>query len=296
MQNFNPYYPQNNNYGYSYSSPRPMPGNNQPLTKDAVNVLRQEADEINLKVDQKEIWAAICTHRDPTTGASTLVSNPDGSYTCSICKETFRFVEYTEEEVIEKVNDILNILQTAKTLYIDAPIKMTENYYQVILLLKRLHTLYARAVKNFARYEDVNIPANQISNGYFGFNALSNIMNNPYAYQQPMMQQPMGQSMIQQPGQAPMMQPMGQQPMMQQPVQTPMMQPMYQQPMMQQQINPLGYGAPAAPAAPVAPAPGIMPAAPAAPAPAPAPVAPAAPDSSATSGSGEVQQQKVYNV
>ena len=274
MQNFNPYYPQNNNYGYSYSSPRPMPGNNQPLTKDAVNVLRQEADEINLKVDQKEIWAAICTHRDPTTGASTLVSNPDGSYTCSICKETFRFVEYTEEEVIEKVNDILNILQTAKTLYIDAPIKMTENYYQVILLLKRLHTLYARAVKNFARYEDVNIPANQISNGYFGFNALSNIMNNPYAYQQPMMQQPM----------------------MQQPVQAPMMQPMYQQPMMQQQINPLGYGAPAAPAAPVAPAPGIMPAAPAAPAPAPAPVAPAAPDSSATGGSGEVQQQKVYNV
>ena len=251
MQNFNPYYPQNNNYGYSYSSPRPMPGNNQQLTKDAVNVLRQEADEINLKVDQKEIWAAICTHRDPSTGASTLVSNPDGSYTCSICKETFRFVEYTEEEVIEKVNDVLNILQTAKTLYIDAPIKMTENYYQVILLLKRLHTLYARAIKNFARYEDVNIPANQISNGYFGFNALSNIMNNPYAYQQPMMQQ---------------------------------------------QINPLGYGAPAAPAAPVAPAPGIMPAAPAAPAPAPAPVAPAAPDSSATGGSVEVQQQKVYNV
>ena len=48
-------------------------------------------EKINPDVD---LWSKICTHRDPTTGASTLIPDPDNKiYTCSVCKQTFRFAD-----------------------------------------------------------------------------------------------------------------------------------------------------------------------------------------------------------
>lgn len=271
--NYPGYYPNN---GYAYSVARPQPGNSQVLTQDQVNALKQKASEFDMKIDQLDLYRAICTHRDPTTGAFTLTVNPDGTSTCAICGETFRMFDGTMDDVRKAVEDVKDIMQTVKTLYMDAPRSLTENYHQQIALLNKLPGLWKHSVDNFAKYENINNPLNPISGSYSGFGALNTLLTAPYNMyygQQPMM-----------PPQQPMMAPQQTVPMAPpagfMPPQQPMMgaQPMYgYDPNMAAGANPMAYGQPMMPSAPA-------PQQSAATAPAPAPQ------------NAEVQQQKVYNV
>lgn len=278
------YYGQPMAPGQAFGVPMPKAANTQPLTEDQVKMLRQNDNKFDLKIDQTELLRAICTHKDPINGQSTLISNPDGTYTCTICGATFPFFEGSVDDVRAAVQNILNIMQTDKALWLDAPEAMTRNFYQLIPLLMKLPAIHEMSVKNFAKYENnANNPMSPMGYGYSGFNALQNLMFNPYpAYGAPM-QQPM----------APQYGMPAQQPMANQ----------YGAPMQQPMVNPYanGWGASAAPVAmngamdpnpmaynaPVAPSAGVMPtaqqsSAPAAPAPAAAPA--------------EVQQQKTFNV
>lgn len=265
------------NYGMAYTAPRPQALNSQPLTQDIVNTLRQDGNEFNMKVDQKEIWRAVCTHKDPTNGQSTLVYNAeDGTYTCSICGETFNFFEGNKSDIEAAVKVLTDMMQTCKTVYLDAPNTMTEQYYQMIPLLRRFPALWQHAMNNFAKYENCSNPLAPVNGNYAGFNAINQLLTNPYGfnYNQPYygnQQMGMAPQMAPQYGYAP------QQPMMGQPMPAQPQQMMYQNGMMDP--NPMAY----------APAPGVMPAAPQ---PTAAPAAPVAP---AAQG-GEIQQQKVYNV
>ena len=290
-QNIPGYYP--NNGGYAYGVARPQPANSQPLTQDIVNTLRQEANEFNMKIDQRDIWRAICTHRDPSNGAMTLTYNADGTCTCSICGETFRMFDGDVDDVKKAVETVKDIMQTTKTLYMDAPRAMTENYHQQIALLDKLPGLWKHSVNNFAKYENVNSPLNPMSGNYSGFGALNTLLTTPYNmyYQQaPMAAAPMAAAPM-----APTAGAMPQNPMMmaqQAPMAAAPMAPtagvMPQNPMMMAPMygygmdatNPIAYGNPAmmAQQAPMAAAQQAT--APAAPAP----------------QNNEVQQQKVYNV
>lgn len=282
---YNQTYPGYPNQGYAYSVARPQPGNSQVLTEEQVNALKQNANEFNMKIDQLDLYRAICTHRDPRTGAMTLTFDGDGKCTCSICGETFRMFDGNAEDVKNAVETIKDIMQTTKTLYMDAPRSLTENYYQQIALLDKLAGLWKHSVNNFAKYENVNSPLNPISGSYSGFGALNTLLAAPYnmyygqpapammGAQQPMMapQQPM---VPQQAPAAPMAPPAGfaPQPMMG-------MQPMYYDPNMGA-VNPMAYGQPV-----MAPAAAQQPVAPQQSAATPAPAS-----------QNEVQQQKIYNV
>lgn len=289
MQN-QTYYANNGGYygqpmapGQAFGVPVPKAANTQPLTEEQAKLLRQKENSFDLKIDQIDLLRAICTHKDPTTGQSTLIDNHDGTYTCTICGARFPFFDGSKEDVEKAVEVILQVMQTDKALWLDAPKAMTENFYQMIPLLMKLPAVHEMSVKNFAKYENnMNNPMSPMGYGYSGFNALQNLMFNPYpAYAAPMQPQMNNQFA------APMQQPMA---------------PQYGAPMMQPMANPYmnGWGAPATPVAmngamdpnpmaynaPVAPSAGVVPTAPQAPAPA-APVA--APNA-------EVQQQKTFNV
>lgn len=275
----NQFYNQNPMYGYGYSAPRPQARNTQPLTPEQIQKLRQDSNAFDMKVEQEDLWRAACTHKEKN-GASTLVQNNDGTYTCTICHETFPMCDCDENEINEAVNKIISMLQTSKTVYLDAPEELVRQYYQMIPLLKKFPTLWKRAIQNFSMYEGTMNGVNPMSPGYSGFTAMQNLLTNPYAgYNgyQPAPQYPQYQAPT-----MPMQQPYGYAPQM---TMAPQMDPMN---------NPMAYGTPMqAPVAqaPVAPAPGVMPAAPApAPAAAPAQTAPAA------APAGEVQQQQVFNV
>lgn len=279
-QNNNPY--ANNGYGYGVA--RPQARNTQPLTQEQISKLRSDSNAFDMKVEVEDLWRAACTHKEKN-GQSTLIANADGTYTCTICHETFKMCDSSAEEIEAAVNTIINMLQTSKTVYLDAPEELVRQYYQLIPLLKKFPALWERAMKNFSMYEGATTPnMNPMYPGYSGFAALQNLMTNPYAgygyngYGYGAPQQPVqGYGYPQQPNGF-----YGQQ--------QPMAMP-YGAPVADPTGNPLAYGVPGAPVpapAPTAPAPGVMPGM-AQPAPAAAPVATPAQNT-------EVQQQQVFNV
>lgn len=224
-------------YGYNYGYARPQAKYTQPLTQDQITKLRQNPSTFDLKVEQEDIWRAVCTHKEKN-GQTTLVKNSDGSWTCTICGETFNLCESSKEEVEAAVKVLIDMLQTSKTVYLDAPDNLIAQYYQVIPLLKKFPELWKRAMDNFAMYDNNGNNLNQMGPGYSGFNAMYNLLTNPYAgyaqngYGAPMPGYPQA--------------------------------PMYQQPV-DPNANPMAYGVPTAPAPGVIPpqAPAAAPAAPA---------------------------------
>lgn len=270
--------------GFTYPPQIPKAKNVQPLTPEQITKLRRGMNALDLQLKEEDLWKAICTHKEKESGKSTLVSNPDGSYTCTICGESFEFADLEEPKVTDAVNRVVNILQTIKTIYLDGSEELFKQFMQILPLIKKIPLLTSRALANFSMYDSNNAPVNQTSPNYSGFMALGNMMTNPYGYQQqPMMgygyqQQPMYQQQPQQMSGYPYQPDMG----------YGYYQPMYQPQMGYQQpgANPMAYGAPQQPAAPAptAPAPGVVPQA------APAAAQPqAAPQK-------EVQQQQVFNV
>jgi len=283
------FYPNNayaNPYGVNYAVPaKPQAKNGQPLTQEEINHLRSMsgAETLDIKISTDDVLIAKCTHREKN-GTDSLVNLGGDRWRCTICGQEFNMFNGTVEEVTNAVGTIIDILQTSKSIYRDAPDSLTGQYYQLIPLLKKLPNVFQASLNNFSKYENWQQAPEFTANGYYpGFTAMHNLLTGQfmpgmapgYGYQQPAYgyQQPMMQPM--QGGYAP------------NPVVTP--QPTagyYQQPVMQQYDpsgNPLAYGAPVAPA-PVAPAPGAIPAAPVA-APAAAPAA-----------QSEVQQTAVFNV
>ena len=264
-----------NMYGYGYANPRPQARNTQPLTDEQIAKLQQNGDAFSMKVDPEDLWRAACTHKRKDNGMSTLVQNNDGTYTCTICHETFNLSDSTKEQIQGAVNTIIDMLQTIKTVYLDAPEDLIVQYMQQIPLLKKMPQLWDRAMKNFAMYEGAMNPLYPINNpGMSGFAAVQNMLTNPYGFNPNM-----GAAAPYNYGygfgyQAPVAAPAPQ-------------APAYNFPTMDPNTNPMAYGYPnVAPAAPVAPMPGVMPGMTQAPVAAPAP----------QQTTGEVQQQQVFNV
>ena len=284
-----PGYP-NGMYGYTYGFARPQAKNTQPLTPDQIAALRRNGNAFDMKVTQEDLWAAACTHKEKN-GNSTLIQNADGTWTCTICHETFKMCENSREEIEAAVNQLIDMLQTSKTIYLDAPEGLVSQYYQMIPLLRKFPDLWDRAMKNFAMYEGTATGVNPMAMGYSGFNALGALMANPYGGFMPTMGQ-----MPTVPGYP---QPMPGYPQQPAAPAAPVGYPGYPtMPGYPTQVpdmtgNPMAYGAPVGvnPAPPTAPAPGVMPGYPQQPA---APAAPAA--APANNGQTEVQQQKVFNV
>lgn len=253
------------NQGFGYVE-RPNPKNTQPLTAEQISKLRQDANGFDWKIDQMDLWRATCTHKEKN-GQPALVETSEGSgiYRCTICGATFPMCTHTVEEVQAAVNTIISMLQTAKSVYLDAPESLITNYFQVIPILEKFPMLWNRALDNYLRYENQQTATIPVYGNYGGFQALNNILAyNPMNFNNPQMggypQQGFynpGYPMAPNPGVMPQGAPMS------------MNMPM---------DNPFGYGT-----APAAPAAGMMPPQ--------QPVAPAAPVAT-----DEVVQQKTFNV
>lgn len=259
-----------NQFGYGYGVARPQARNTQPLTQEQIQKLRTNPDAFDMKVTQEELWAAACTHKEKT-GQSALRDNGDGTFTCSICHETFKLSDATEAQIEECVKAICDTLQTCKTVYLDAPDELIVQYFQMIPLLKKFPKLWNHAMRNFAQYDGYNPAMNQYPIGYSGFAAINQLMTNPY----------MGMNMYGQPVPAAPGYVAPQAPVYTQ-------QPVYGQPVAPG-YNPVAFGQPVnVPAPAAAPAPGVMPGM--------APAAPVAPAAAPATQQTEVQQQQVFNV
>lgn len=189
----------------------------QPLTEEEMAILKDKGGAFTTKVTKEDMLKAYCTHKK--NGAIVAFQNPDGTWTCPICGETFSERPLTKESLEEDIKAVLDDIQMIKLSYVDIPVEIARQYFPIVPLIQKIPQLGVIAANNFAKYE-AGATTTTGSNPY-GMAAYNQLMMGGaiapmYNYGGQMMQQPM-------------MAPMYQQPMMQG------QQPMYQQPMMRGQ-------------------------------------------------------------
>lgn len=218
-------YQQMNNYpfngnGFAYGA-RPAPKCTQPVTPELYKMLNQQGNELDIRISNVDKVKNWCTHKEPSTGRMALVENPsDGTVTCRICGETFRIVDDTDAEVQAATDHMVDILQTIKACYVDAPEEFIKQYSQTLSMVRKVPDLYKRGNKNFSLYESYTGQAVPSAPGYNTFAAMNGILNGfnpmmggwgmpqqPWGAQPapqawPMTGQPMGQPQMAQPGMA----------------------------------------------------------------------------------------------
>lgn len=275
MDSYNNGYGMNNGYGFM-GSPMMMPNQaalqpqkvNPWLSPESIDELTKKSESFSLALSNEELDRARCNHRWKDGSTSVVVDPVDGSCTCQVCGYKFNTTDkFTDEDVTNACENLKDILQTIKLIYIGMPRQAGMDFFQIIAFIDKVPKLWKIAYNDFKRYENVGMyPSGAPSSAFTIFNGLT---NPNFQYYGGMAQQYTGQQFPQQglafpgvqaapvAGMAPMMQnPLYQQPMMQSPYQ-PQFGPLgYQQPMMQPQqpqgfsINSQGAAAPAPQAQP----------------------------------------------
>lgn len=170
-----------------------QPKYTNPLTPEQIAKLRNNGGGFSLKVDQIDLDRAICTHRDPQTHQHTLVQNNDGTVTCTICGSTFTPCDNSTKEDVEKATNLLvDILQTAKMLYLDMPDAVCADFFQMIPFIKKTPQLYQIAVDNMRQYDTPAMQNGYGSNAFGMLGMITNPMQGMGIGMQPQMQMPMG--------------------------------------------------------------------------------------------------------
>ena len=264
--------------GYPQPAAQQTGGNTNWLSPDKVARLKKDNTQFSLSVSDEELLRGQCNHYN-SDRTSALVENPDGSYTCSICGDSFNVHTGTTEDVKNAVQLVLDYMNTCKTSYLSLSPDAALTYFQIIPFLKKFPDLYDLAIKDYAKHNNIN--PMQAQNGMNTFAMYANLINSPMyaqpgmmggmpmggypqqpcAYATPVQQPVMNTNMPQQPGYNPMyaqpMQPAA-------PVQQPAAQTGYQPAQTGYAFNPQGPAQPINTNMPQQPAPAAAPQAPAA--------------------------------
>ena len=205
MNNFNNGYPVGGMYANNMGGYAPTGYTQQPvapqktknvLTPEEIKALRKSVDSFSLGLTKDETLRGICFHKDEN-GQETLRDNGDGTVTCTVCGYTFDPQQNCSEEMLQGyVNDIVDVLQTIKLLYIDMPTEAAREYFQIIPLIMKIPKLFKIASDNFNRHENYNnFRYNGAPNTINLYNMLNSGALNPGFMQQPQFGAPYGQPM-----------------------------------------------------------------------------------------------------
>ena len=212
---------------------QPLPKTGNWLSGEKYQLLQKGLSQFKLSVTEEELAKGQCNHYN-LNGTSALIPDQDGSggCTCAICGTHFTSREFAQEDVQNATQNILDILNTIKILYLSIDPNAALEYFQIIPFIEKIPQLYNIAVNDFKKYEGVNNMVPAQGQNPFNIFSMMTMGYNPamMGYQAPMgyapQQAPMGYAPQQQPG-APMMGGFAQQnpgynPMYGAPQQTPM--------------------------------------------------------------------------
>ena len=203
-------------YGNMYGNPQMQPmgaamyynGMQPQQIKQQMNVLSDEEikelmnnqDSFTLALTNRELLQSYCNHRKPGGMGDSLVDDGDGYVKCTICGARFKPLpdNMSQEEIMESIEQVENIVQTIKIMYVDMPTEAAKEIYPIVPMMQKLGKLFSMAAKNAAKYESNFYQYNNGQGGVFSMlNNLTNflgqggpMMNPGYGYQQPMMNQP----------------------------------------------------------------------------------------------------------
>lgn len=155
-----------------YMAPQKPPAMSQPLNQENIAMLQNLGGSFSAKVSQTDILRSVCTHKN--NGQIVAFQNPDGKMVCPICGESWNPVEYSEEEINAKVEDIIDALQMAKVYAIDTPTKVIEEFFPIIPLMRKIGKFTTIASNEFARFEPA-LGMQQQQNAMSGFGMLGQL-------------------------------------------------------------------------------------------------------------------------
>jgi hypothetical protein len=175
----------NNNYfgnGYMGQGMIPNQYQNGPktgnwLSPEKLAMLRKGMTQFKLSVTEDEMAKGQCNHYDPQTGISALIPDQDGSGGCScrLCGTHFNTKNYSTEEVHDAVQNILDILNTIKIMYLSIDPAHALEFFQILPFIEKIPQLYNIAVNDFKKYEGVDqFSASQAQNPFNIFAMMTN--------------------------------------------------------------------------------------------------------------------------
>ena len=164
------------------------------MNGDKFNLLQKGLSQFKLSVTEEELARGQCNHYN-LNGTSALIPDQDGSggSTCAICGTHFTSRDFTQEDVQNATQNILDILNTIKILYLSIDPSAALEYFQIIPFIEKIPQLYNIAVADFKRYEGVNnmVPAQNGNQNPFNIFSMMTMGYNPgmmggYPQQPPM--------------------------------------------------------------------------------------------------------------
>lgn len=219
---------------------QPMPGMAYPAQVNFTNPLGQQKIQALLKsgagapkvqITEENMNQAICTHRDGNQ--FMLEEIPNGKHKCKICGAEFHLFgadELSHQDVENAQENLWDILQSAKTMWVDSPDQVTRETFQILAVIPKTTALFDIATNRLNKVVGVNPMQQNPSQNSFAL--LNNITSGASAYPMGMP----GMGYMQQPAYpAPQAYPYAtQQPMG---YQMPAMQPGQMTPMQQQMVQ-----------------------------------------------------------
>lgn len=187
-----------NNYGgyqqYNGVNPQQVQKFSNSLTAEEIDRLKKKGSNFSLFPTEEEALRGVCNHRTADGTSDALVTDPaTGEVYCTICGYRFRMVEpnLSAEDIKGTVDDLVDILQTIKFMYVDLPAEASRKYFQIIPLLEKVPQLFEYAAKNFNNHNLFNWSyQNQGMGAWNMFNDLqarlgNGVYQSGYGYQQP---------------------------------------------------------------------------------------------------------------
>lgn len=174
----NNYFGANGNYNYmgmGYQQPVEATKTKSFYSEEEYNKLVKRASSFSLNLTEEEYLRSFCNHRTLDGTGDTLIVDPTtGIVSCELCKYQFRPCDdISQEEIQEDVNRIVDILQTIKIMYVDMPVNVAKEYFQIIPLIEKIPKLFDLAAKDMAKHDNNGWRYNTQSQGALG--VLSNI-------------------------------------------------------------------------------------------------------------------------
>lgn len=171
--------PFTNPYGYSGLGPQPIPpggfgklynsllsgqpnGYNPLIRKNLLNddeydkLDTLQSNSFDLRISEIAHLKSICTHRSKDGLTDMLIpdpEDPDNKVICKLCRKGFKPIQppTNSEEIDNKVQDVIDILQTIKILFPDFPAK-DRDFFDIIAILEKVPKLYYIAEKSMKKY------------------------------------------------------------------------------------------------------------------------------------------------
>lgn len=158
----------------------------QPLTAEDIANLKKKPNTFSFTVSAEEAKLNQCTHK--YNDKFTISEIGDGTMCCSICGARFELIKDSKEEVTRKCQDVINVIQTIKSLYLDIPLEFVGTISSMLPILKLLPRLYELATDNFEQYQrgDNSIYSSSDENAFDILNSISPVggFNNSNTYYQ----------------------------------------------------------------------------------------------------------------